>query len=201
MQKKLKKVDEKITLPDHLCETIQKSKILVNKKEVKVGKIIRVDYYLQFHGEVQYSNDITFDVPIIIVRRGEKKKEEVKKEEIKKEEVKEIKKEEVKKEEVKKVEEKKEIKKEVVIEKKVEEKKVEEEKIVDDDIVLEFDMKNFELQGDSTNKKSDNYKKYGYQQNFNFVISKEEILEKKKGLEHVDKKDNSNITKDPLDDN
>jgi len=77
--KEVKKVDEKITLPDHLCETIQKSKILVNKKEVKVGKIIRVDYYLQFHGEVQYSNDITFDVPIIIVRRGEKKKEEVKK--------------------------------------------------------------------------------------------------------------------------
>jgi len=95
--KENKKINEKMVLPDHLCETIQKSKIPVNKKEVKVGKIIRVDYFLQFHGEVQYANDITFEVPIIIVRRCAKK-EEVKKEEVKKEEVKEVKIEEVKKE-------------------------------------------------------------------------------------------------------
>jgi len=63
-------------------------------------------------------------------------------------------------------------------------------------------MKNFELQGDSSNKKSENYRRYGYQQNFNFVISKEEIVEKKKGLEHVDgNKDKvDDIKKEPLDD-
>jgi hypothetical protein len=44
--KENKKIDDKIVLPDFLCETIQKTKININKKEVKVGKIIRVDYYV-----------------------------------------------------------------------------------------------------------------------------------------------------------
>jgi hypothetical protein len=44
--KQLRKIEDKIDIPSQMCETIQKTKIPINKKEVKVGKVMRVDYYV-----------------------------------------------------------------------------------------------------------------------------------------------------------
>jgi hypothetical protein len=98
---------------------------------------------------------------------------------------------------------KKEEKKEEKVEKKQETEKeeklkTEEEEIqsVNDEILL--NLGDFELKSEN-DKKIDTFKKFGYNQNFTFHITTEEILEKKKELEHVGDTTNFQIG-DPLDD-
>jgi hypothetical protein len=46
-QKEVKNLENTISLPKYLCESIEKSKIIINNKEINIGRILTVSYYVK----------------------------------------------------------------------------------------------------------------------------------------------------------